>query len=229
MQRTTARVLTEDTGKIFEKAICLAYNIPYSGPYKYDLESAEQLSGRLQPLRDFFPACQHTAEKGARYDYTALDNTNLHLSAKTTKKDGKVAPQVIGQPRATKFCSVLGIEYTDDSALKKYIQENITSILPVLLEHTFDCPTVYYNKHKDSIRYIELVKPIDWSSYNYEWTRTWDTWANSSTLKICKPGQEQKVSLLEIQFHTTRQNMANRWFFEEFLEFFKDHLTIQYL
>lgn len=228
MQRT--KVLTENTGKIFEKAICLAYNIPYSGPYKYELEPAQQLANRLTPLCKLFPACQHTAEKGARYDYTALEDDSLHLSAKTTKKDGKVAPQVIGQPRPTKFCDVLGISYTDDTELKKYIQENIVTILPVLLEHTLDCPTIYYNEHKNTIRYIQLVKPIDWSAYNYEWTRSWDTWGNSSTLKIYNPEYpHKKVSLLEIQFHTTRQNMANRWFFEDFLTFFQDHLAIQAL
>lgn len=228
MQRT--KVLTENTGKIFEKAICLTYGIPYSGPYKYELEPAQQLSNRLTRLCELFPVCQHTAEKGARYDYTALEDSSLHLSAKTTKKDGKVAPQVIGQPRPRKFCDVLGISYTDDTELKKYIQENIVTILPVLLEYTLDCPTLYYNEYKDTIRYIQLVKPIDWSAYMYEWTRSWETWGNSSTLKIYRPeAPEKKSSLLEMQFHTTRQNMANRWFFEEFIEFFQDHLTIQHL
>jgi hypothetical protein len=40
-------VKTEDTGKIFEMAICLVYNIPYEGVYKYSLEAATALKQRL--------------------------------------------------------------------------------------------------------------------------------------------------------------------------------------
>lgn len=227
-QQNPPRVLTEDTGKIFEKAICLAYNIPYEGNFNYDLYEAEQLCNRLGRLRDIFPLCTHTAARGARYDYTANNDANLHLSAKTTKKDGKIAPQVIGQPHPTKFCATLGIlPYETNEQLKQYIQENIVNILPVLLEYTLDCPTVYYNKHKDTIRYIRLIQPIDWSLYNYSWTRPWTEWGNSTTLKISHPSNPtKKVSILEMQFHNARNNMANRWFFENFLEFFKDHLDI---
>jgi hypothetical protein len=32
-----ATLKTEDTGKMFEMAICLAYGIPYDGKYKYDM------------------------------------------------------------------------------------------------------------------------------------------------------------------------------------------------
>jgi hypothetical protein len=219
------KLLTEDTGKMFEKAICLAYNIDYDGVYKYDLVKAQLLSKRLTKLTELFPMCCHSAKKGARYDFTGVDDNTKHLSAKTTKKGGgKIAPQVIGQCNPNKFCELLHIEYTNTLELKRYIQKNIHLILPVLVEHTFDCPNVYYVEAKDTIRYITIERPIDWSNFEYSWTCDWNTWENSSTLKIII--NNKAISLLEVQFHTTRKNMAVRWCYDNFLTVFNSHVSI---
>ena len=215
------RLRTEDTGKIFERAICFLYDTPYNQPFPYDEAEAIALVPRLAPLLDLFPSCTHTAARGARYDFTSTDGTQ-HLSAKTSKKVGAMeAPQVIGQAQPKKFCEVLGIPYTDNAALKKYIQENITTILPYLVDYTFDCPNIYYNKEKNTVQYIILKEPIDWSSYTYTWTTHYDAWKNSSTLKV------NGVSLVEFQFHSaSRTNMANRWCYDNFLVMFRDKLAI---
>jgi len=218
------KIKTEDTGKIFEKAICLAYGIDYDGPYKYSLETATQLAQRLKPLVSSFPKPTHTAARGARYDFTADPET--HLSAKSTKAGvGKVAPQVVGQSQPQKFCNIIGIPFTTPEALKEYIQTNIQTILPVLVSYTFDCPNIYYNKEQDSIRYITLTTPIDWTRYKFTWTCDWSTWSNSSTLKVVS--ESGTLALVEFQFHTkSRTNMAVRWCYENFLTLFADHLTV---
>jgi hypothetical protein len=217
---------TEDTGKIFEMAICLAYNIPYDGNYKYSMELAEKLKERLSKLLELFPVCIHTAKKGSRYDYTCLTDERKHLSAKSTKKGvGKIAPQVIGQSQPKKFCELIGVEYTTIPVLKQYIQTEIIKIIPILVDYTFDCPTIYYNKEKDTIRYITLTTPIEWENYSFKWTCDWVAWKNSSMLKVIIEGKE--IALLEIQFHTkNRTNMAIRWCYENFLTIWKDNLTI---
>lgn len=220
---------TEDLGKMFEMAICLAYRIPYDGPYKYGMELPNRLKDRLVKLQELFPTPTHTAKKGARYDYTAvMEDKTMHLSAKTTKMNGgKVAPQVVGQAQPKHFCEVLSIPYEDVSPLKKYLQENIQTVLPKLVEYTFDCPTVYYHQEKDTIRYITLEKEIQWSNYRYEWTRSWEEWNNSATLKIQKEQDAPFVPILEVQFHTkSRTNMAVRWYYDNFLSFFQEHLSI---
>lgn len=219
------RVQTEDTGKCFEMAICLAYGIPYDGPYRYGMEIPERLRPRLTKLTELFPICTHTAKNGGRYDYTAVDDTTKHLSAKTTKDKGMVAPQVIGQNQPKAFCEILNVPFTTNEALKKHIQENIKEVLALLVEYTFDCPNIYYNKKKNTIQYIILTTPIDWSVYEYTWTRSWERWANSSTLQVVE--NKNTVSLVEFQFHTaSRTNMAIRWCYEKFLTLFKDNLTI---
>jgi hypothetical protein len=219
------KIITEDTGKIFEMAICMALGINYDGTYKYTLERAEQLKPRLAILNRLCPMARHTASKGARYDFTASDET--HLSAKSAKKGvGKVAPQVIGQAQPEKFCELVGIAYTTNKDLKEYIQTNIVSLLPILVSYTFDCPTVYYNEEKNSIRLINLLRPIDdWAKYQFNWTRDWSNWNNSSTLKIIVEGKQ--LALLEFQIHTkSRTNMAIRWCYENFLCIFRQNLCI---
>ena len=220
------KVLTEDTGKIFEMAICLAYGIKYDGKFKYDIGSSEKLKLRLDKLPELFPMCNHTAKKGSRYDFTSVSNTSYHLSAKSAKKGvGKVAPQVIGQAKPEKFCKVLGIDYISIITLKEHIQVNIKNILPIIVDHTFDCPNIYYNRDADSIRFITLNTPIDWSKYTFKWTRNWIDWTNSTTLKIVI--EEKEISLIEFQFHTkSRTNMAIRWFYENFLSVFNNNISI---
>lgn len=207
-------------------AICLAYGIPYDGKYKYSMETPEKLKHRLSKLVDLFPKCRHTANKGSRYDYTSLEDETIHLSAKSTKQGiGKVAPQVIGQSQPQKFCKMIGIEFTNNLNLKRYIQTNTADILLVLVNYTFDCPNVFYNQGTDSIKYITLIKPIEWNTYDFSWTCNYDKWENSSTLKI-RFG-EKEIPLVEFQFHTkSRTNMSIRWFYENFLNIFKDKLNI---
>jgi hypothetical protein len=219
-------LLTEDLGKQFEMAICLTYNIPYDGEYKYGMEVPTALVPRLKKIKELFPCPTHTARKGSRYDFTAAKPSLRHLSAKTTKKYGKVAPHVIGQSQPATLCERLHIPYSNNKNLKKYIQEHIVELLPEFMSYTFDSEIVYYNQKKNTLRYITMCSPIDWTAYVFSWTRSWDHWGNSSTLKLHKFGETKDISIMEIQFHETRTNMAIRWNFENFMEYFKAHLHI---
>lgn len=217
---------TEDTGKMFEMAICLAYGIPYDGKYKYDLDLPRQLQPRLARLPELFPKCTHSAKRGARYDFTAAEDPTQHLSAKTIKKGGgKVAPQVIGQAQPQKFCEELGIPFTTVADLKSYIQTNVAAVLPHLVSHTFDCPNLYYHQEQDKIWFIQMTKEIDWARMKYEWTKVGPDWNNSSTLKI--KTSRGFVPLVEFQFHSaSRTNMAVRWCYDNVLDIFRDNFAI---
>jgi len=210
-------VQTENTGKIFEKAVCLLYNTPYIGKYKYDLETPHKLAERLVRLKTLFPDCIHSAKNGSRYDFTSTDGTEQHLSAKTTKKDGKVAPQVIGQAKPQKFCELTGLTFTDIPTLKRDIQGNIQKILAVLFGYTFDCPIVYYNQYRDTILFVKAPEhQPDWSEFEYSWTKLHESWNGSTTLKI------GSVPVAEFQFHSkSRTNMAIRWNFEDVIKLLK--------
>jgi hypothetical protein len=217
-------VLTENTGKMFEYAFCMAVSICYNGNYRYDYPS-DDLILRLMPFR--FTDWVHTAANGARYDITEIDNENSYLSLKTTKRGGKVAPQVIGQPSIKKFCELIGVELLPIDQLKNHIRSNICDILPIFEEYTFDCPILYYNEKTNEIKYIQRVEKINWIGYEYSWTNDW-TQNKGSTLKIHIPNTDKKIPICEIQFHdSSRNNMANRWCFENVLNIFSENFDIQ--
>lgn len=251
------KLKTEDTGKIFEKAICDAYGIPYDGPFQYSQADVDKLTPRLKRLvtDNLFPMCVHTASKGARYDFTVAAEDNgggaevLHLSAKSNKKKGgKVAPQVVGQATPQKFweeyvqfsggasAAVPGVtDPTDPTTLKKYIQENIAAILPMLWRYTFDSPIVYYVRETDQIRFIApaagaaavVASEPDWSAFQYSWSRSYDKWTNSTSLRVVAPGGGKEETILEFQFHTkSRQNMAVRWAIDKVLQVFAGHFKV---
>jgi hypothetical protein len=260
---TTTPLKTEDTGKIFEKAICDAYGIPYDGPFQYSQDEVDKLTPRLKRLvtDNLFPMCAHTASKGARYDFTSVAGESggevLHLSAKSNKKKGgKVAPQVVGQATPQKFweeCSGSGTggsgsgsgsvasvesDPTDPATLKKYIQENIAAIMPMLWRYTFDSPIVYYVRDTDQIRFIApavvatTAEQPDWASFQYSWTRSYDKWTNSTSLRVVTPGGGgggggDTTTIMEFQFHTkSRQNMAIRWCIDKVLQVFAGHFKV---
>ena len=240
------KLKTEDTGKIFEKAICDAYSIPYDGPFQYSQAEVDKLTPRLKRLvtDNLFPMCVHTASKGARYDFTAVAEFGLHLSAKSNKKKGgKVAPQVVGQATPQKFWDEC-VQFTncsnengvpDPATLKKYIQENIAAILPMLWRYTFDSPIVYYVRDTDQIRFIAPAAAAaavstggpDWSAFQYSWSRSYDKWTNSTSLRVVAPGSGKEETILEFQFHTkSRQNMAVRWAIDKVLQVFAGHFKV---
>jgi len=220
-------IKTEDLGKEFEKAICMVFDTPYVGPYKYTDGTYHILKERLAKLPIYFPGKYiHTAEKGSPYDFTFGENK---ISAKTTKKDGKVAPQVIGQPSVAKFCDEMTVPFTTIPDLKQYIQAEIMTMMPKFEVYTFNTPIIYYNKKRNILKIIKQKTPLPWPECNYTWTNSASEWKNSSTLKIARKAapEEKPQSILEIQFHNRgRQNMAIRWSFENVLNFFPTNFNI---
>lgn len=220
------KLVTEDTGKVFEKAICLKYGIAYQGNYKYGEERALAIQPLLEKLPSTFPQCVHTAEKGSQYDFTSTDGQR-HLSAKTCKRSkGKVAPQQFGQCSVQKLWDKMGWAVcVDDSERRKLIQDEVRSLMPLFETFTFDCDVIYYHEKKQEVKYIKKLGPIEWNKEEFSWTKTWDKWSNSTTLKV-KRGTKF-ISIFEFQFHSGgRSNMCNRWILENVLESFAEKFEV---
>jgi hypothetical protein len=221
---TKPKVVTEELGKIFEMAICLLYDTPYVGKFKYSMCQAETIRDKIKGMKSAFPQnITHTAEKGARYDFTCKDTEGLYLSAKSTKKGDKVCPQVIGQPSKKKFCQHFGIDNSITiPEIKKYIQTNIQSMLQKYFEYTYDCPIIYYNQHKNLFLFVKKIKDIVWTDYTIDFShiKKEKEWNESTTISI------QDVSIGEFQVHNHRDNIKFRWCFENILDKFKDHFEI---
>lgn len=224
------KVLTEDLGKKFEMAICLLYSIDYDGKYKYSIEDANTIKERIHKLKEVFPYnIKHIAKNGSKYDFASIHHEDkqgevIYLSAKTVKKDGKVCPQVIGQPSRKKFCEHFELDITlyDLEKIKEYIIENVANMLNKYAENTFDCPVVYYNKHKDLLLFVKLKETIDWSNKTIVFSHIEKNkkWNESSTIKI------DNITIGEFQVHKHRDCIKFRWSFEKLLDMFKDKFDI---
>lgn len=231
--KVKVKVLTEDLGKIFEKSICILYNIEYDSKYKYSIEDADKLKERLIKFKEVFPFnIIHSAKNGSRYDFTGLEDLNIKLSAKTSKKDGKVCPQVIGQPTKKRFCEYFEIDNSSDlEEIKKYIENNLIKLLKKYYDFTFDCPIIYYNKNKNKLLFIKrnnmdnINYNIDWTKYNIEFTHIKKNkkWGESSSISI------DNITIGEFQIHNHRDCIKFRWAFENLLGLFKDYFNITIL
>jgi hypothetical protein len=217
------KVLTEDLGKIFERAICLLYEIDFDGTYKYGLEEPTKLKDRIQKLKEVFPyQIKHIAKNGSQFDFVSIDN-NLYLSAKTTKKDGKVCPQVIGQPSKKKFCEYFHLDYSYSlEQIKMYIQENVSKLLETYSSYTFDCPIIYYNKHKNLVWYVNSIENINWNNQVISFSHIVknNPWNESSSILI------NNITIGEFQLHKHRDCIKFRWSFEKLLSLFKNNFKI---
>lgn len=221
------KVLTEDLGKIFEMAICKLYDIEYDGKYKYSHEDALIIKDKIFKLKDKFPyEIKHTAKGGSKYDFTYIGNGyTKYLSAKTSKKDGKVCPQLIGQPSKKRFCELFELSSLITlNDIKEYIITNITDLLKKYILYTFNCSVIYYNKAKDLLWFIELKEnnSIKWEEYDIVFshiTKKKD-WNESSTISI------SNINIGEFQVHNNRDCIKFRWMFEKLLNRFKNIFDI---
>ena len=88
----TPIVKTEDTGKITEKAICIAYETEFVGSYNYSVEDAMIHSKKFKELPKYLPGEYiHSAANNGTFDFTCSSELGLreHLSIKTNKTQHK--------------------------------------------------------------------------------------------------------------------------------------------
>lgn len=220
----TPSVVTEDLGKEFEMGICLNQGIAFDGKYKYSMANAEAISTSLGSFSEVFPhKLKHTAKGGNRYDFVGETDETIKLSAKTTKKDGKVSPQVIGQPSKKKFCNTFGLnETSSNEEIKSFIESNVSTMLSQYFEYTFDCPILYYNQHKNKLQFVTVLEPIDWSNQVIGFThiKKNKVWNESTSISI------GKISIGEFQVHNHRDCIKFRWNFEKVLDLFSSSFQI---
>jgi hypothetical protein len=218
------KVLTEDLGKIFEKAICNLYDIEYDGKYNYSLEEAENIKEKIFKLKQIFPyKIKHCAKNGNKYDFIGIEDITISLSAKTSKKDGKVCPQVIGQPSRKKFCEFFNIDITSDSnIIKEYIEKNVNTMLYQYTLNTFHSRIIYYNKYKNLILFITLKEKINWNEkyISFSHINNCKKWNESTSIIV------DNVTIGEFQVHNHRDCIKFRWNFEKLLSLYKDNFEV---
>lgn len=220
----TKTLRTEDLGKIFEMAICLLYGATYVGNFKYSLKKAYDIKDRLIGLLKVFPyILKHIARNQNRYDFECVGYEHIKLSAKTTKKNGKICPQVIGQPTKKTFCEFFNVDKSYDlNQIKIYIENNVSYMLEKYISTTFDCPILYYNEYKNLVLLIKLKENINWEKCNINFSHKIKNkvWNESSSIIV------NGISIGEFQVHNHRNCIKFRWILEKLLDLFKDNFEI---
>lgn len=130
------------------------------------------------------------------------------LSFRTNKSNDKVAPRVIGQCGINTFNSFFSdiAEYKIDNKkqIKNIIFENIEKMIPVFLDYLFvsDYTVWLYENHTGNFDFEIFdrnnIVDISTDRDSYSFTKTPDSWNESTTLKY------NGVSLAEIQIHKNR-------------------------
>lgn len=220
------RVKTEDTGHIFEMAICLTLKIEYIGNFKYSMNKAEELSSRMSKLLEHInEPLVHTASGQGKYDYTG---ETMKLSAKSNKNGYKIAPQSIGQPTKNKFCNAFGFSNEiDNQQLKCQIIQNIKNMLDLYIENTFDCPVLYYNEKDATITLIKYNNstPIDWNNRNIHFSQSDVSWNESNTIRLeAEAGSTKPIG--EFQFHNNRDCIKFRWNIKNLIDSFSNSFIV---
>jgi hypothetical protein len=200
------KIMTEDLGKIFEMAICLLYETDYDGKYKYGLEEANQIKEKLYNLKNVFSTnIKHIAKNGNKYDFATMDDPPRFLSAKSK----------------TRFCQLF--EIPTETNIKTYIENNVVALLEKYTIHTFECPMVYYNKHKQIYWYIQQTTQIDWHDVGeiiFSHIKKKKVWNESTSVLV------DGTTIGEFQIHNHRDCIKFRWAFEKLLKIFARNFDI---
>ena len=161
-------------------------------------------------------------------DYVGLDkkssdfilDKNKTLSVKSnTHKNGKVCPQLIGQPTKNKFCEYFGLNINiTNEQIKKYIIENVHIMLKQYYEHLFDSDYllwIYNNKNKNGNNYefkiINKHNTPNFDKSKITFTRFLDKWDEGTTIKY------NSISIGEFQIHKNRNCIKFRFMINNLL------------
>lgn len=208
----------ETLGITLEQSICMLYNCAFNGIFKYETRRAVHLKERIQYLKQIIPELTHLGGKG-KYDFHCPQTDN-HLSVKSTKKNGKVCPQIIGQTTLQKFRLYFSIpSYTK---IQDYTVNNIFILLSEYEKNTFHCPVLYYNEYRDQVYLIRQEKKVQWDKYKIEFShvRKNREWVESTTVYA------NNVPIGEFQIHRNRNCIKFRWHFEKLIQVYSFHFYI---
>lgn len=227
-----AGVITEDLGKIAEKALCEVLNTPYNMSFSYPQERVDALKPRFASLATEFAGYVHTGHKDNLNDFTSPDGSK-HLSVKTIKKDAwKICPQIIGQPSRSTFCPTFGLplDATNDS-IKSYIESNVVSMMPKYIESTFHCPVLFYHEGKNVCQIITLTTPLPWAdtTLSLSHQEKKKAWNESSTLYVQRLIKDKQIkkTLGEFQVHNHRNCIKFRFDLKGLLVIFPECFTVR--
>jgi hypothetical protein len=221
------KVITEDLGKIAEKALCDIIGTPYNMKFKYPQERVDKLAPRFAPLKAELAGFKHTGSTDDLHDFTSSDNTR-YLSVKTTKKGWKICPQEVGQPARSTFCPkfALALDATND-IIKNHILTNYIKMMPIYLNCTFHCDLLFFCEKTNICQMITMKTPPDWTNCQLTFSHIEKSkpWNESTTLYGTKDGKKNTIG--EFQIHNHRDCIKFRFDLKGLLDCFPESFNVR--
>lgn len=206
-------------GFTVQKVICDSYGINPESEYarkmfatNYDSIMASQLSPVI--TRAFTelghkPVKCHTLEKICSYvvpyNFTLDDGTTL--SIRTNLDSDKIAPRNIGQAGFEKLNDQLGEIYgkriCNQDDIKHLFIDSVDKVLPIFIDNLFDADRILWVRREGPSIVYDFINgdstlSINLKRDNFTFTRGYDEWIESTTLKY------NGTSIAEIQIHKNR-------------------------
>lgn len=151
----------------------------------------------------------HTLEKLGTYvtpfNFTLDDGSTL--SIRTNMDSDKVSPRNIGQAGFEKlndqFGEIYGKEIQNQDDIKHLFIDSVDRVLPVFIDNLFDADHIMWIRQIGSSIIYDFIDgnttlSIDFVRDKFTFTRNFDEWIESTTLKY------KGVSIAEIQIHKNR-------------------------
>lgn len=207
-------------GFTLQKLICDKYNVvpssqeavkQFIASYDYKLKNTfnDLVDKIFNSLKSVPVSCTTFSfdESGREIPFNFILSDNSTLSIRTNMKGCKIAPRIVGQAGFEKlnlyFSSIFGRPIKNQNDIKKLIINQIDQVLPVFFEHLFDADYILWIYQEEGEYKYHLIKgdaqvDIDYKKENFTFTRNYNEWTESTTLKY------KGKSIAEIQVHKAR-------------------------
>jgi len=217
----------ETIGQTAEYALCTLFSIPCS--IKKERINDVICESIVNQCKDFtFPkVIESVGYKNGSVDYICEHNETLSL--KTLKNnDGKMCPQVIGQPTLKRWDQYWKLDFNGDLSKNpmrfEWIMANIHTFLNEMLKYIYCCDHLILISNCRGTPYIEYLRKIPPTYFTHqtiEYTRdVYEEKYNplkqkysefSTTLKL------DGLSIGELQFHKSSRKQVKFRFYKRFL------------
>ena len=226
----------ETIGISCEVAIAECFNIEMSSEYKKraDFLVVEKLKKLIPEIFEEYSIPKpkkHTAENRNPYDFLLEGEKTLSVKSNINKL-GKAAPTKIGQVTSQAFFEKFNSYFKNKKIpdnyekraeiFKKFVLENIELMLNEYLKNLFETDYyIHFYNFNSSIQYIVIekdrVEDANFLGENYNFTRTFDKWNESTTVKL------DNNSIGEFQVHRNRDCFKFRFNMKNLIKLLEDH------
>lgn len=217
----------ETIGQTAEYAVCKYFDIkPKIDKSRINENICDNIINQCKQF-DFPIIKESIGYKNNSIDYLCEDGKTLSLKS-LKRDDGKICPQVIGQPTLRKWDAYWSLDYNGELNRNyerfEWIKQNIHKFLNEMLKYTYCCdylilirncnksPKIEYLKKIEPTYFDEQVIQYTQSEYIEKYNIKKGKFSEfSTTLKM------DNISIGEIQFHKSSRKQVKFRFYRSFL------------